>query len=67
MGSFSMWHWIIVLVVVIIIFGGRGKISAIMADVARGFKSFKKELNSDTIKDNSVKKQDAQKKSTKRK
>lgn len=42
MGTFSIWHWIIVLAVVLLLFGGRGKISAIMGDFGKGLKSFKK-------------------------
>jgi sec-independent protein translocase protein TatA len=41
MGSFSIWHWVIVLVVVLLLFG-RGKIPELMGDVAKGIKSFKK-------------------------
>lgn len=41
MGTFSIWHWLIVLVVVLVLFGGRGKIPSLMADVAKGIKSFK--------------------------
>ncbi|SIQ81514.1 sec-independent protein translocase protein TatA [Rhizobium sp. RU35A] len=41
MGSFSIWHWLIVLVIVLIFFG-RGKIPDLMGDVAKGIKSFKK-------------------------
>ena len=44
MGSMSIWHWIIVGAVVLIVFGGKGKISDIMGDVAKGIKSFKKGL-----------------------
>ena len=44
MGSLSMWHWIIVLAVGLLLFGGRGKISDLMGDVAKGIKSFKKGL-----------------------
>ena len=50
MGTFSIWHWLIVLVVVLILFGGRGKIPSLMGDVAKGIKSFKsnmKEQDSD--------------------
>ena len=43
MGSFSIWHWLIVLVVVLLLFG-RGKIPELMGDVAKGIKSFKKGL-----------------------
>ena len=41
MGSFSIWHWLIVLVVVLLVFG-RGKIPELMGDMAKGIKSFKK-------------------------
>jgi sec-independent protein translocase protein TatA len=47
MGSFSIWHWIIVGAVVLLLFGGKGKISDIMGDVAKGIKSFKKGLSED--------------------
>ncbi|OYX70164.1 MAG: Sec-independent protein translocase TatA [Rhizobiales bacterium 32-66-11] len=46
MGSLSIWHWIIVLAVVLLLFG-RGKISDLMGDVAKGIKSFKKGLAED--------------------
>ena len=52
MGSFSIWHWIIVLVVVLLLFG-RGKIPELMGDVAKGIKSFKKGM-SDDDKDDST-------------
>ncbi|MGH6820443.1 MAG: twin-arginine translocase TatA/TatE family subunit [Methylocella sp.] len=42
MGSLSIWHWLIVGAVVLLVFGGKGKISDIMGDVAKGIKSFKK-------------------------
>ena len=42
MGSLSLWHWILVLVVFLLLFGGRGKISELMGDFAQGIKSFKK-------------------------
>lgn len=41
MGTFSIWHWLIVLVVVLLLFG-RGKIPELMGDMAKGIKSFKK-------------------------
>ena len=47
MGTFSIWHWLIVLVVVLILFGGRGKISQIMGDFGKGLKSFKKSVKDD--------------------
>jgi sec-independent protein translocase protein TatA len=46
MGDFSIWHWIIVLMVVLLLFG-RGKVSELMADVAKGVKSFRKGLSDD--------------------
>lgn len=47
MGTFSIWHWLIVLVVVLILFGGRGKISQLMGDLGTGLKSFKKSMRED--------------------
>ena len=46
MGSFSIWHWLIVLVVVLLLFG-RGKIPELMGDMAKGIKSFKKGMSED--------------------
>lgn len=42
MGSFSIWHWLVVGVIVLLLFGGKGKISDLMGDFAKGIKSFKK-------------------------
>jgi sec-independent protein translocase protein TatA len=42
MGSFSIWHWLIVLAVVLLLFGGRGKISQLMGDFGKGLSAFKK-------------------------
>ena len=42
MGSFSVWHWLIVLAVVLLMFGGRGKISSLMGDFGKGLQAFKK-------------------------
>src|ERR1700724_1877822 len=47
MGSFSVWHWILVLAVGLLLFGGRGKVSELMGDFAKGIKSFKKRLAED--------------------
>lgn len=47
MGAFSIWHWLIVLAVVLLLFGGRGKISALMGDFGKGLKSFKQGLKED--------------------
>jgi len=46
MGSLSIWHWIIVIAVVLLLFG-RGKISDLMGDVAQGIKAFKKGMRDD--------------------
>ena len=46
MGSFSIWHWLIVLVIVLLVFG-RGKIPELMGDMAKGIKSFKKGMADD--------------------
>lgn len=59
MGSLSIWHWIVVIVVVLLLFG-RGKISELMGDVAQGIKSFKKgmaddEKTADTTKPDQMK------------
>ena len=43
MGSLSIWHWLVVILVVVLLFG-RNKISDLMGDVAKGVKSFKKGL-----------------------
>ena len=48
MGFTSIWHWVIVLAIVLVLFGGRGKISALMGDLGKGLNAFKK-----NIKDNS--------------
>lgn len=47
MGGLSIWHWLIVGGVVLLLFGGKGKVSDIMGDVAKGIKSFKKGLAED--------------------
>ena len=40
MGSFSLWHWLIVIILVLLLFG-RGRISDLMGDLGKGLKSFK--------------------------
>ncbi len=47
MGTFSIWHWLIVLAVVLVLFGGGGKISRLMGDFGKGLKSFKKGMKED--------------------
>jgi sec-independent protein translocase protein TatA len=46
MGGVSIWHWIVVGVIVMLLFG-RGKVSELMGDVAKGIKSFKKGMAED--------------------
>lgn len=48
MGTFSIWHWLIVLAVVLILFGGGGKLSRLMGDFGKGLKSFKKQVKDET-------------------
>jgi sec-independent protein translocase protein TatA len=43
MGGLSIWHWMVVLLVVLLLFGG-GKVSSLMGDFAKGIKSFKKNM-----------------------
>ncbi len=47
MGGLSIWHLLIVLAVVVLVFGGGGKLSRIMGDFGKGFNSFKAGLKSD--------------------
>jgi sec-independent protein translocase protein TatA len=51
MGSFSIWHWMLFLAVALLLFGGKGKISDIMGDVAKGMRSFKKGMSDDETTD----------------
>jgi sec-independent protein translocase protein TatA len=44
MGSFSIWHWLVVLAVILVLFGGGNKISGLMGDFAKGIKAFKKNM-----------------------
>lgn len=45
MGGLSIWHILIVAIIVLLLFGGRGKISDLMGDFAKGINSFRKGLN----------------------
>jgi sec-independent protein translocase protein TatA len=47
MGEFSIWHWLIVLCVVLLLFGGN-KMSSLMGDFAKGIKAFKKNMADDS-------------------
>ena len=46
MGSFSLWHWLVVIILILLLFG-RGRISDMMGDIGKGMKSFKKGLADD--------------------
>ncbi len=48
MGSMSWIHWVIVLGVIALLFGGRGKLSGIMGDAAKGIRAFKDGLKDDS-------------------
>ena len=60
MGSFSVWHWLIVIAVVLLLFG-RGKISELMGDVAQGIKAFKKGMSDEEVAKADAAKPDAMK------
>jgi sec-independent protein translocase protein TatA len=47
MGGLSWWHWLIILGVGLLLFGGRGKLSGLMGDAAKGVKAFKDGLKED--------------------
>jgi len=46
MGSLSIWHWLVVIVIVLLLFG-KGKIADLMGDMAQGIKAFKKGMSED--------------------
>jgi sec-independent protein translocase protein TatA len=45
MGSFSIWHILILAAIALVLFGGRGKVSDLMGDFGKGINSFKKGLS----------------------
>ncbi|HWH17615.1 MAG TPA: twin-arginine translocase TatA/TatE family subunit [Allosphingosinicella sp.] len=49
MGGFSLWHWLVVGIIILLLFG-KGRFSDMMGDVAKGLKSFKKGLSEDEDK-----------------
>lgn len=55
MGSFSIWHWLIVLVVVALVFGGKGRLSNIMGDAAKGVRAFRDGLKGEDDKSEQAK------------
>jgi sec-independent protein translocase protein TatA len=50
MGGLSPFHWIIIIAVALLVFGGRGKLSGLMGDAAKGIKAFKEGLKDDEPK-----------------
>lgn len=52
MGSFSIWHWLIVLAVVLLLFGGAGKIPKLMRDMGQGITAFKRGLKDENKSEN---------------
>ena len=49
MGSFSIWHWLVVGIIILLLFG-KGRFSGMMGDVAEGIKSFKKGMSEEDEK-----------------
>ena len=47
MGIGGIWQWVVVLAIVLVLFGGRGKISQLMGDFGKGLRSFKKGIKED--------------------
>jgi sec-independent protein translocase protein TatA len=49
MGSFSLWHWLLVLVIILIVFGA-GKLPRVMGDFAKGIKAFRSGMKEEAEK-----------------
>ena len=47
MGGLSLWHWLVVIAVIAVLFGGKGKIANVMGDFAKGIKAFKSGMKED--------------------
>jgi sec-independent protein translocase protein TatA len=50
MGLGSAWHWIIIILLALVLFGGKGRITSIMGDFASGIKAFRKGMTADDDK-----------------
>ena len=50
MGGLSIWHILIIVVIVLLLFGGRGKLSSIMGDAAKGVRAFRDGLKGEDDK-----------------
>ena len=59
MGAFSLWQWLVVLAVVLILFARPGKISGIMGDFGKGLKNFKKGMKDENTNGDDSLAQDA--------
>ncbi len=59
MGGLSIWHWLIVLVVALLLLGGRGRVSTLMGDLGKGIKSFKQSMADEAPTASSAPAQDA--------
>lgn len=53
MGAMSIWHWLIVIAIALLLFGGGGKISSIMGDFGKGLRNFKKSMKEDSDEEGS--------------
>ena len=53
MGSLSIWHWLVFALVVVVVFGGRGRLSSIMGDAAKGIRAFQDGLKGEGDKPSS--------------
>ena len=47
MGALNIWHILLIVLAFALLFGGRGKISSLMGDTAKGIKAFKEGLKSE--------------------
>ena len=69
-GGLSPIHWIIIIAVLVLLFGGRGKISSLMGDTAKGIKAFKEGLKGEDHQDaqptGALPRQDAEKEEVRR-
>ena len=50
-GSFSWIHWVVVLIVALLLFGGGGKIPRLMKDLGKGVNSFKRGLKDESTEE----------------
>jgi sec-independent protein translocase protein TatA len=60
LGAMSITHWMIVIAVGALLFGGKGKISGIMGDIGKGFGEMKRGLAESQELHQEIKRQDAE-------